>query len=156
MIVIISGGIALDVLKSSIFTTRTVAADLATKVPTVEHVASFWTNLVDALLYTHGGLMANWLVLGLGFLAVLALRFGDRFERLLVLWIAVPSIPFLVLDSYSQARILYDLPIPILTSMATAYLLPQIATKSIRWLGPILLLLIVATASYALQGLLNL
>src|SRR5207249_6164251 len=75
---IISGGIVLDILKSSVFATRTVAADLVTKVPTVEQVASFWTNLVDALLYTHGGLLANWLILGLGLMSVFALRFRDR------------------------------------------------------------------------------
>src|SRR3989475_12937428 len=118
MVGFIAAGITLDVLKSSVFATRTVAADVATKVPTIGQVASFWTNLVDALLYTHGGLLGNWLIIGLGLLSVLALRFRDRFERLLTLWVGVASLPFLILDSYHQARIVYDLPIPILCSIA--------------------------------------
>src|SRR5881296_240869 len=140
MILIISSGIVLDVLKSSVFATRTVAADLVTKVPAVEQVASFWTNLVDALLYTHGGLLASWLILGLGLLSVFALRFRDRFERLLILWVGVASLPFLILDSYHQARILYDLPIPVLVSVALLFFLPQLGTRSIRWPGLLIVL----------------
>src|SRR2546425_4516519 len=47
MIVIISGGLIFDALESSVFATRTVAADLVTKVPPVEPVAPFLPNLVD-------------------------------------------------------------------------------------------------------------
>jgi len=154
MIGIIVAGIVLDVLKSSVFATRTVAADLATKVPTIGQVASFWRNLVDALLYTHGGLLGNWLILGLGLMSVFALRFSDRFERLLILWIGVASLPFLLLDSYHQARIVYDLPIPVLGSIALLFFLPQIATRNIRWPGLLIVLLLVLSANYALQGIL--
>src|SRR3989475_10577903 len=154
MIVIISGGIVLDVLKSSVFATRTVAADLVTKVPTVEQVASFWTSLVDALLYTHGGLLGNWLILGLGVLSIFALRFRDRFERLLILWVGVASLPFLILDSYHQARILYDLPIPVLCSIAVLFFLPQVGIRNIRWPGVLILLVLILSANYALQSIL--
>ena len=154
MIVIISGGIVLDVLKSSVFATRTVAADLVTKVPTVGQVASFWTNLVDALLYTHGGLLGNWLILGLGVLSAFALRFRDRFERLLILWVGVASLPFLVLDSYHQARIVYDLPIPVLCSIALLFFVLQIGARNIRWPGLLIILLLALTANYALQSIL--
>jgi len=154
MIGIIVAGIVLDVLKSSVFATRTVAADLATKVPTAGQVASFWTNLVDALLYTHGGLLGNWLVLGLGLLSVFALRFRDRFERLLILWVGLASLPFLLLDSYHQARILYDLPIPVLGSVAVLFFLPQIGTRNIRWPGLLIVLVLVLSATYALQSIL--
>ena len=151
---IITSGIVLDVLKSSVFATRTVAADLATKVPTIAQVASFWTNLVDALLYTHGGLLGNWLILGLGLLSAFALRFRDRFERLIILWIGVASVPFLLLDSYHQARIVYDLPIPVLGSVAVLFFLPQIGTRNIRWPGLLIVLLLVLSANYALQSIL--
>jgi hypothetical protein len=151
---IITAGIVLDLLKSSLFGTRTVAADLATKVPTVGQVASFWTNLVDALLYTHGGILGNWLVLGIGLLSVFALRFGDRFERLLILWVGVSSLPFLLLDSYHQARILYDLPIPVLASIALLFVLPQMGTRNIRWSGLLIILLLILSANYALQSIL--
>ncbi len=154
MVGIIVAGIVLDVLKSSVFATRTVAVDLATKVPTTGQVASFWTNLVDALLYTHGGLLGNWLVLGLGLLSVFALRFKDRFERLLILWVGVASVPFLLLDSYHQARIVYDLPIPVLGSVAVLFFLPQMGTRNIRWPGLLIILLLVLSENYALQSIL--
>src|SRR5205807_4473783 len=146
---IITSGIVLDLLKSSVFATRTVAADLATKTPTVGQAASFWTNLVGALLYTHGGILGNWLILGLGLLSVFALRFRDQFERLLILWVGVASVPFLLLDSYDQARIVYDLPIPVLGSLAVLFFLPLVGSRNIRWPGLLILLLLVLIANYA-------
>ncbi len=154
MIGIIVSGVILDVLKSTVFATRTVAADLATKVPTVGQAASFWTNLVDALLYTHGGLLGNWLILGLGLLAAFALRFRDRFERLLMLWVGVSSLPFLILDNYHQARIVYDLPIPVLCSIAVLFFLPLVETRNIRWPGLLIVFLLLLSANYALQSIL--
>ena len=151
---IIIAGIALDLLKSTLFATRTVAADVATKLPTSGQVASFWTNLVDALFYTHSGLIGNWIILALGLMAMSAFRFKDWFERLVILWVGVASIPFLVLDSYSQTRILYDLPIPVLMSSALLFFLPAIGTKNVRWPGIIIILVLVLCANYALQGLL--
>ncbi len=151
---ITTSGTVLDLLKSTVFATRTVAADLATKVPTVGQAASFWTNLVDALLYTHGGLLGNWLILGLGLLSVFALRFRDRFERLLIIWAGAASVPFLVLDSYHQARLVYDLPIPVLGSIAVLFFLTQIGTRNIRWPGLLIILLLVLSANYALQSIL--
>jgi hypothetical protein len=151
---IMTSGIVLDLLKSSVFATRTVAADLSTKAPTIEQVASFWTNLVDALLYSHGGLLGNWLILGLGLLSFFALRFRDQFERLLILWVGVASVPFLLLDSYHQARIVYDLPIPVLGSIAVLFFLPQLGSENIRWPGVLIVLLLVLSANYALQSIL--
>src|SRR5207249_1399994 len=98
--------------------------------------------------------LANWLILGLGLLSVFALRFRDRFERLLILWVGVASLPFLVLDSYHQARIVYDLPIPILGSIAMLSFLPLVGTRSIRWPGLLFVLLLVLSANYALQSIL--
>ena len=151
---IILAGIALDLLKSTVFATRTVAADVATKLPTSGQVASFWTNLVDALFYTHSGLLGNWIILALGLLAVFALRFKDWFERLVILWVGVASIPFLVLDSYSQTRILYDLPIPVLMSSVLLFFLPAISARNTRWPGIVIILVLVLCANYALQGIL--
>jgi len=151
---IIATGIILDLVKSWAFSSRSVAADIATKAPNAGVLLSFWNNLVDGLLFTHGALLANWLVLGLGLLGVLVLRFKDWFERLLLLWVGVPSIAFVLLDSYHQARIVYDLPIPVLTTIAVVSLLPRIGSRNIRWPGLILLLLVFVSASYALQGVL--
>jgi hypothetical protein len=151
---IIVSGVALDVLKSTVFATRTVAADLATKLPTSGQASSFWVNLVDGLLYTHSGLLGSWIILGVGLFACFALRFKDRFERLVLLWVAVSSIPFLILDSYNQTRIVYDLPIPVLMATALLFFLPAVGTRRIRWPGMIIFLLLIICANYALQGIL--
>lgn len=151
---ILIAGITLDLLKSAVFATRTVAADLATKLPTSGQVASFWTNLVDGLLYIHGGLLGNWIILALGLLAMSALRFKDWFERLIFEWVLVASLAFLVLDSYNQSRIVYDLPIPVLMSAAVLFFLPAIGTRNIRWPALIIILLLVVCSGYALQSIL--
>ena|SRR5437879_5734909 len=151
---IILAGVALDVLKSTIFATRTVAADLATKLPTSADPSAFWFNLVDGLLYTHSGLFASWIILGVGLFACFALRFKDWFERLVILWVGVASIPFLLLDSYNQTRIVYDLPMPVLMAAALLFFLPLIGNKEVRWPGMIIVLVLVICANYALQGIL--
>ena len=49
--------------------------------------------------------------MGLAFLGGLKINFESSFERLLIFWIAVVSIPFLIVDSYDKTRIVYDLPL---------------------------------------------
>jgi hypothetical protein len=151
---IIVAGVALDVLKSIVFATPSVAADLATKLPTSGQASSFWVNLVDGLLYTHSGLLGSWIILGVGLFACFALRFKDWFERLVLLWVATASIPFLILDSYNQTRIVYDLPIPVLIATALLFFLPVVRTREVRWPGIIIVLVLVLCANYALQGIL--
>src|SRR2546425_97461 len=151
---IVIAGVALDVLKSTLFVTRTVAADLATKLPTSADPSAFWVNLVDGLLYTHSGLLGNWIILGVGLFACFVLRFRDWFERLVLLWVGVASIPFLLLDSYNQTRIVYDLPMPVLMAAALLFFLPLIGNKEVRWPGMIIVLVLVICANYALQGIL--
>jgi hypothetical protein len=90
----------------------------------------------------------------MGLLACFALRFKDWFERMVLLWVGVASIPFLVLDSYDQSRIVYDLPIPILMSSALLFFLPVIGIRNIRLPGIIILLILLLCANYALQGIL--
>src|SRR5438874_159405 len=110
---IVIAGVGLDVLKSTLFATRTVAADLATKLPTSADPSAFWGNLVDGLLYTHSGLLGSWIILGVGLFAGFALRFKDWYERLILLCVGAASIPFLILYSYNPTRIVYHLPIPV-------------------------------------------
>jgi len=151
---IVIAGIALDVLKSTLFATRTVAADLATKLPTSTDPSAFWVNLVDGLLYTHSGLLGSWIIPGVGLFACFALRFKDWFQRLVLLWVGVASIPFLLLDSYNQTRIVYDLPIPVLMATTLLFFLPMVGTRNTRWPGIIIILVLVVCANYALQGIL--
>ena len=152
---IIATGVVLDLVKSWVFATRSVGVDVAGTFQSagIAQLSNFWPNLVDALLYTHGGLIADWLILGLGLLAAFALRYKDPFERLIMLWTAVASIPFLVLDSYHQARIVYDLPIPVLMSVAVLYFFPHIGART-RQPGIVIALVLITVASYALQGIL--
>ncbi len=155
VIPIIATGIVLDIVKSWAFATQSVAAGWPYSVAGVSaSLLAFWNNLVEALLFTHGGLLASWLVLGMGLVAVFALRFKDWFERLLLLWVAIASIPFPALDSYLQARIVYDPPIPVLLSLAVLFYLPQIGNRNIRLPGLIAALLLVTIANYAVQGIL--
>jgi hypothetical protein len=151
---IVMAGVALDVGKSTIFATRTVIADLATKLPTSSDASPFWVNVVGGLLYTHSGLLASWIILGVGLFACFALRFKDRFDRLVLLWVAVASIPFLILDGYTQTRIVYDLPLPVLMATALLFFLPAIGSRNIRWPGIVIVLILVTCANYALQGIL--
>ena len=155
VIPIIASGILLDIVKSWAFATQSVAAGWPYSVAGgAASLLGFWGNLVEALLFTHGGLLASWLVLGMGLVAVFALRFKDRFERLLLLWVAIASIPFPALDSYLQARIVYDLPIPILLSLSVLFYLPQIRNRNILLPGLTAALLLVTIANYAVQGIL--
>ncbi len=111
-------------------------------------------NIVDGLLYTHSGLLGSWIILGVGLFACFALRFKDWFERLVLLWVGVASIPFLILDSYNQTRIVYDLPIPVLMASTLLFFLPLVGTRNIRWPGIIIVLVLIICANYALQGIL--
>jgi len=151
---ILTTGVALEIVKSTIFATRSIATDLATKLPVTADASSFWINLVDGLLYTYSGLLASWIVLGIGLFACFALRFKDRFERLILLWVATASIPFIILDSYNQTRIIYDLPIPVLLTATMLFFLPVIGNREVRWPGIVILLMLVTCANYALQGIL--
>lgn len=152
---IITTGLGLDIIKGLAFSTRTVAADLVTKTPgLVEALSGFWNGLVDALLYTHGGLLGSWIITGLALLGGVTLRFRDWFERLLILWTSVASLSFVLLDSYHKARIVYDLPIPVLVSMGSLLFVQVIGTKNVRWPGLWIVIVLVLCAAYAVQGML--
>ena len=70
VIPIIATGIVIDIVKSFVFATQSVAAGWPySVVGGAASLLAFWNNLVEALLYTHGGLLASWLVLGMGLLA---------------------------------------------------------------------------------------
>src|SRR5205807_10297304 len=99
-------------------------------------------------------LLGSWIILGVGLFAYFVLRFRDWFERLVLLWVGVASIPFALLDSYNETRIVYDLPIPVLMATTLLFFLPLVGTRNIRCPGIIILLILVICANYALQGIL--
>ncbi|HEX4921530.1 MAG TPA: hypothetical protein VFV92_12420, partial [Candidatus Bathyarchaeia archaeon] len=151
---IVATSIVLDVVKSLVFTTRSVGVDVVGTFAAagVGQLANSWPNLVEALTLTHSSLLANWLLLGAGMLGMLALRWNVRSERLLMLWVIISSVPFLFMDSYHQARILYNLPMPALASIAAVGLAFQIEKRSSRWSSLAIILGLATLTGYALQG----
>jgi len=156
IVLLILIGLGADVLKNWVFGPPTVAADLATKGPVagLHELIMVWPNVIDSVLFTHGGLLANSVLLALAILSLLALRFADRFQRLLAIWTTTAAVPFVFLDSYHQARIVYDLPIPILATLGLVLLASLNARSHLRWPGLVVLLLILFSASYALRAML--
>ncbi len=158
IVLLIFAGLVIDVLKSQLFGVRTLGADLATKVPQsfLAQVLGFWSELVYGLLFTHGGLFSNSILIALGLMSVLTLKFADRFERLLILWVGLASVPFAFLNSYHQMRILYDLPLPILASTGLLALFPLVGPRTLRSSGLLLLLVMAVIANYAMIAMLQL
>lgn len=158
IVLLILVGVGADALKNWIFGPPTVATDIATKGPVAgfHELIMVWPNIIDSLLFTHGGLLANSVFLALAILAVLALRFADRFQKLLIVWTTTAAVPFVFLDSYHQARIVYDLPIPVLGTLGLILLASFMAKGHLRWPSLIVLLVILFSASYAVRAMLNL
>jgi len=153
---LVAAGVILDIVKSLAFSTRTISIDVTTtfQLAGPNQLIAVWPNVVDAMLYTHDGLLGSWIILGLGFFGGLALRFKELFDRLLILWVGVASLPFLLLDSYHKARIVYDLPIPMLASTGAVLVASLIGGRNLRWPGLWVVIMLVLLAAYAVQGLL--
>jgi len=158
IVLLILVGLGADVLKNWILGPPTVATDLSTKGPVagLHELIMIWPNVIDSLLFTHSGLLANSALLSLAILSLLALRFADQFQRLLVIWTTSAAVPFVFLDSYHQARIVYDLPIPILAAMGLVLLASLTARSRLRWPGLMVLLFILFSTNYAVRAMLQL
>ncbi len=158
MVTVILAGLTVDFLKNWTFGPRTVAEDLATKtsIAGIHELVVAWPNIIDSLLFTHGGLLANSLLLALAVVPLVTLSFQDRFQRLLIIWILTAGIPLSFLDSYHQARMIYDLPMPILAALGLLLLVSPMGKGKSRWPGLIILLTILFSANYALRAMLQL
>ena len=121
----------------------------------VSQLFSFWPNIVYSLFVYFDGLFGNAMLLGLSIVAVISLRFLDRFERLLALWVAIGSIPFAFLESGLQVRILYDLPLPVLASMGLLLLIRPAGNRTLHSSLALLLVFLLST-NYALRMATNL
>ena len=121
----------------------------------VSQLFSFWPNIVYSLFVYFNGLFGNAILLGLSIVAVISLRFLDRFERLLALWVAIGSIPFAFLESGLQVRILYDLPLPVLASMGLLLLIRPAGNRTLHSSLALLLVFLLST-NYALRMATNL
>ncbi len=157
MALIIAIGLSADFLKNWMFGVGTVAEDIATKAPVagLQELTMFWPNVIEALLYTHGGLMSNVVFLALAAAGVLALRWDKPFQRLLMIWVSVAGLAIAFFDSYHISRIIYDMPLPTISALGLI-LLASAERGRFRWPGLLMLLGVLFSASYAVRAMLQL
>ena len=149
MVVYVTKSIFVEGLATAQYTSETISGS------GVSQLFSFWPNIIYSLFVFFNGLFANAILLGLSIVAVIRLRFQDRFERLLALWVAIGSIPFPLLESGLQVRILYDLPFPVLASMGLLFLIRPVGNGTLHS-NLALLLVLLLSANYALRMATNL
>jgi len=121
----------------------------------VSQSLSFWTNIIETLFGFFDGILGSAIAIGISLVAMIYLKFPDRFERLLILWVAIGSLPFPFLANGLQARILYDLPFPILTSIGLLVVIRPAGSKTTHS-NLALLLVLLLSANYALRTATNL
>ena len=83
------------------------------------------------------------------------LSIRNRFERVLALWIATGSIPLLFVSSLIQTRIIYDLPLSMMTSIGLFLVIRPLGSNQTQSNLAILLMLLL-NANYALAAATNL
>ncbi len=154
---VVAIGLGIDFLKNLIFGAMFIGADLETKVAVVglPDILSFWPNLYNNTFATYGGLLGYSILVSLGVLSLAALSFKNRFERLLLLWVGVSSVPFAFFNSFHQTRIIYDLPLPILASAGLLLLLWRARSSKLKLSVLLLLLIAFFSANYALRSVLT-
>ena len=121
----------------------------------INQLLMFWPDVTKGLTQTYDGLLMNSALLALGLLAVTRLRFSAIYDRLLILWILIASIPFLFVGSYVQTRIVFDLPIAVLASGGLALVQSNVGQK--KHLGTLILILVlVFNTNYAVRSMIQL
>ena len=126
--------IILDFAKSLVFGSSVAVQDASTGLSGsgISQALLLWPNIIYGLFTAYGGLLGNAILLGLPVITVTILRFREKFERLLLLWVALSSIPFLATPSLVETRILYDMPFPVLISLALLFPSRPIVDKSVH------------------------
>ena len=147
----IVGGIIVDFAKNQVAGSTTLATDLGTKAPVfgISQLLIFWPNLAGALTVCYDGLLGNALLIGLSALCLVTIRFHDKMEGMLACWVASASVPFVLLNSFHQTRLIYDLPIPPLAAMGLLLLMSRAGGGNLR-ASLILLTVLLFGANYAL------
>src|SRR5439155_25122531 len=123
----IVGGIIVEFAKNQGACTTTLATDSATKAPVfgISQLLIFWPNLAGALTVFYDGLLGNALLIGLSTLCLVTIRFHYKMEAMLACWVASASVPFVLLNSFHQTRLVYDLPIPPLAAIGLLLLMSR-------------------------------
>jgi len=157
LLVFLGINIFLEVAKTQIFGGLIVSQDTSPILSGAGLLSSqgLWQNLLTTLFTFYNGLLGNAILLGLPAIAMLFLKFKDRFERLLIVWVALSSIPFLALTSPLQTRILYDMPLPVITALALLFLTRQLGNRP-ALSNLLLLLVLLFNANYVLSAVTNL
>jgi hypothetical protein len=157
LVVLLAFNIFLDFAKSQIFGGRIVSQDSAAILSGAGLLSSsgLWQNVITTLFVFYDGLLGNAILLGLPLITMLVLKFRNRFERLLTLWVALGSIPFLVVTSPLQTRILYDMPLPTMTALAMLLLTRHMGNRA-ALSNLLLLLVLLFSANYVLSAVTNL
>ncbi len=155
---IIVTGFIVDIFKGLFFGSRTVGADLSTKTVVFgpSQLATFWPNVVGTMLTFYDGLLSSSLFLVLGAFAFLAMRYADRFDRLLMTWVGCSALPFPFFNSFHQTRLIYDLPLPVLAAVGLSLVGYKLRPLYARLPTMFVLFTILFQANYALRAMLHL
>ncbi len=149
--------IIIDLARSQVFGGPVATQDASASLSQsgINQTLNFWPNILSGLFSAYGGLLGNAILLALSVITMLFLRFENKFERVLTLWVVTGSIPFLFVSSLIQTRIIYDLPLPIMASAALFFLIRPLRSSSTNSTLAALLLILL-TANYALRAVTNL
>jgi len=152
-IVLVAVGIIVDVAQNQVAGGASLAGDLGTNGPVfgISQLVMFWPNVSVALNVFYDGLLGNVLLLGLSALSFVTIRFRDKVEGMLACWVASASVPFALLNSFHQTRLIYDLPIPPLVAMGLLLLMSRAGGGNLR-ASLILLTVLLFSANYALEA----
>ena len=145
--------IVVDVTKSLIFGGPLVAQDVSSSLSGSGGSLSpgFWPNIISALFVYFNGLLGNVVVLGFSLIAVIYIGFRDHFERLLTFWMVVGSLLFPLFDGGGEARVIYELPFGVLTTIGLLTVIrPRTTSSANSNLALVLVLLL--SANFALRA----
>jgi len=149
--------IVVDVARSLFFggpvATQDASASLAQS--GIYQTLNFWPNIVGGLFSAYDGLLGNAVFLALSLITMIFLRFTNRFERILTVWIVTGSLPLVFVSSLIQTRIVYDLPMPIMASAGLLLLVRPVRNNQVQSSLAVLLVLLLS-ANYALRAVTNL
>jgi len=157
LLLLLAINIVVDVAKSVLFGGLVAAQDVSSSLSgaSVSSSLGFWPNIINALFVYYDGLLGNAILLGFSLVAMLYIRFHDKFERLLTSWIVIVSLILPLYGGGGQARFIYDLPFPVLTSIGLLIVIRPIGNRTLHSNLAFLLVLLLS-ANYALGAATNL
>ncbi|OLD01361.1 MAG: hypothetical protein AUJ07_11440 [Crenarchaeota archaeon 13_1_40CM_3_53_5] len=157
MIAVVGMGAAVDIAKSLLFSAYG-ATNAGIEISGViassfqSQLSLFWPSVVEGFTLFYNGLLANAVLIGLGIPFLIYLKFIHNYQRLLLLWVALPSFLFPFFNSFLQTRVIYDLPIPVLAMEGLLLILTRIGPRK-NLSNIVLLAMILFSANYAIRSM---